>query len=91
MPRIITVAAAQLGPLQLSDTREVAIQRMIRLLERARVRGVELVVFPELALTTFFPRHYREGEHALARHGAAVRGRAQIRHRLSPGLCRDRP
>jgi predicted amidohydrolase len=60
MPRIITVAAAQLGPLQLSDTREVAVQRMMRLLERARVRGVELVVFPELALTTFFPRHYRE-------------------------------
>lgn len=60
MPRIITVAAAQLGPLQLSDTREVAVGRMIRLLERARVRGVELVVFPELALTTFFPRHWRE-------------------------------
>ncbi len=60
MPRIITVAAAQLGPLQLSDTRAVAVQRMIRLLERARARGVEIVVFPELALTTFFPRHYRE-------------------------------
>jgi len=60
MPRIITVAAAQLGPLQLSDSRTVAVQRMVRLIERARVRGVELVVFPELALTTFFPRHYRE-------------------------------
>ncbi len=33
---------------------------MIRLLERAHKRGVELVVFPELALTTFFPRHYLE-------------------------------
>ena len=33
---------------------------MIRLLERAHARGVELVVFPELALTTFFPRHYHE-------------------------------
>lgn len=60
MPRIITVAAAQLGPLQLSDTRQSAVERMVRLLERARVRGVELVVFPELALTTFFPRHFRE-------------------------------
>jgi predicted amidohydrolase len=60
MPRIITVAAAQLGPLQLSDSRAVAVARMVRLLERARVRGVELVVFPELALTTFFPRHYKE-------------------------------
>ena len=27
-------------------------------MERAHRRGVELVVFPELALTTFFPRHY---------------------------------
>jgi predicted amidohydrolase len=60
MPRIITVAAAQLGPLQLSDTRAVAVQRMMRLMERAHLRGVELVVFPELALTTFFPRHYHE-------------------------------
>jgi predicted amidohydrolase len=60
MPRIITVAAAQLGPLQLIDTRQSAVARMVRLMERARVRGVELVVFPELALTTFFPRHYRE-------------------------------
>ena len=60
MPRIITVAAAQLGPLQLSDTRTVAVERMMRLMERAHLRGVELVVFPELALTTFFPRHYHE-------------------------------
>ncbi len=60
MARIITVGAAQLGPLQLKDTKANAIARMIRLLERARVRGVELVVFPELALTTFFPRHFHE-------------------------------
>lgn len=60
MPRIITVAAAQMGPLQLKDTRADAVARLLRLLERARLRGVELVVFPELALTTFFPRHYRE-------------------------------
>ncbi len=60
MPRIITVAAAQMGPIQLADSRAAVVQRMLRLLERARLRGVELVVFPELALTTFFPRHYRE-------------------------------
>jgi predicted amidohydrolase len=58
MPRILTVAAAQLGPIQLSEGRDVAVARMIRLMERARARGAELVVFPELALTTFFPRHY---------------------------------
>jgi predicted amidohydrolase len=60
MPRIITVAAAQLGPIQLAESRQSAVDRMIRLLERARIRGVEFVVFPELALTTFFPRHYHE-------------------------------
>lgn len=58
MPRILTVAAAQLGPIQLSEGRDVAVARMIRLMERAHARGAELVVFPELALTTFFPRHY---------------------------------
>ena len=31
---------------------------MQRLMERAHERGAELVVFPELALTTFFPRYY---------------------------------
>jgi predicted amidohydrolase len=58
MSRSITVAAAQLGPIQLAEPRSVAVERMIRLMERAHKRGVELVVFPELALTTFFPRHY---------------------------------
>jgi predicted amidohydrolase len=58
--RVITVAAAQLGPIQRAEPRSVAVERMIRLMEHAHRRGVELVVFPELALTTFFPRHYHE-------------------------------
>jgi N-carbamoyl-D-amino-acid hydrolase len=60
LSRIITVAAAQLGPIQQAEPRSVAVARMVRLLERAHKRGVELIVFPELALTTFFPRHYHE-------------------------------
>ena len=60
MSRILTAAAAQLGPIQRSEGREVAVARMVRLMERAHARGVQLVVFPELALTTFFPRHYLE-------------------------------
>ena len=55
-----TVAAAQLGPIQLAEPREVAVGCMLRLMEHAHQRGAELVVFPELALTTFFPRHYHE-------------------------------
>ena len=58
--RILTVGAAQLGPIQKAEPRSVAVERMVRLIERAHRRGVELVVFPELALTTFFPRHYHE-------------------------------
>ncbi len=56
MPR--TVAAAQLGPIQRAEPRAAAVGRMVRLMERAHARGVQVVVFPELALTTFFPRHY---------------------------------
>jgi predicted amidohydrolase len=33
---------------------------MVRLMETAHRRGVEVVVFPELALTTFFPRWYED-------------------------------
>lgn len=56
MPRIIRVGGAQLGPLQKSDSRKVAVDRMINQLDEARKRECQLVVFPELALTTFFPR-----------------------------------
>ncbi|OZI61837.1 N-carbamoyl-D-amino-acid hydrolase [Bordetella genomosp. 11] len=60
MSRTVTVAAAQLGPIQKSEGRDVAVGRMLRLLDRAHQRGAEVVVFPELALTTFFPRWYTE-------------------------------
>jgi len=60
MSTTITVAAAQLGPLQKSEGRDVSVARMVRLLERAHQRGAQVVVFPELALTTFFPRWYHE-------------------------------
>ena len=60
MSRNITVAAAQLGPIQKAEGRDVAVGRMVRLLEHAHRRGAQVVVFPELALTTFFPRWYHE-------------------------------
>ncbi len=56
--RILTVAAAQLGPIQKAESRESVVQRMLVLLEQAKDRGADLVVYPELALTTFFPRYY---------------------------------
>jgi predicted amidohydrolase len=55
-PRELVVAAAQMGPVARTDTREEVVERLITLLRAAHHRGAELVVFPELALTTFFPR-----------------------------------
>lgn len=60
MTRIVTVGAAQLGPIARSDTRAQVVERMIELLTQGKAHGCDLVVFPELALTTFFPRWYIE-------------------------------
>ena len=56
MPRILRVAAAQSGPIQKADSRQAVVARMIALLDQAAARKCDLVVFTELALTTFFPR-----------------------------------
>lgn len=58
MARQITVATAQMGPIARTEARETAVARMIELMREAVRRGAELVVFPELALTTFFPRWF---------------------------------
>jgi predicted amidohydrolase len=47
-----------MGPIQRNDTRTNAVQRLIALLEQGAKSGCDLVVFPELALTTFFPRWF---------------------------------
>lgn len=60
MSRIVTVAAAQLGPIQKAETREQVVARMLALMDEAKAKGADLIVYPELALTTFFPRWYHE-------------------------------
>ena len=60
MTRIVTVAAAQLGPIARAESRTQVVQRMLALMRQAKSHGCDLVVFPELALTTFFPRWYFE-------------------------------
>ena len=62
MTRIFRAAAAQMGPTQKADSRRHTLARMIALLEEAAAKGARLVVFPELAFTTFFPRWILEGE-----------------------------
>lgn len=58
MSRLLNVAAAQLGPVQRTDDRKSVVARLLELLREAHSRKAELVVFPELALTTFFPRWF---------------------------------
>ena len=58
MGRIIRVAAAQMGAIQKADSRQAVVKRMVDLLEEAHGRRCNLVVYPELTLTTFFPRWY---------------------------------
>ena len=60
MTRIITIGAAQLGPIQKDHTRQQVVARLIDLLRKAHSAGCDVVVFPELALTTFFPRWFVE-------------------------------
>jgi predicted amidohydrolase len=60
--RVLRAAAAQMGPTQKADSREHTLSRMLKLLEAAAAQGANLVVFPELAFTTFFPRWLLEGE-----------------------------
>lgn len=65
MARVIVVAGAQMGPIARSESRGQAVERLRTLLGRAAAFGARFVVFPELALTTFFPRWLLDDEAAL--------------------------
>lgn len=54
------VASAQLGGIQVNETRKEVVARLIRLLDDAAAAGCRLVIFPELTLTTFFPRYWSD-------------------------------
>ena len=60
MSRHLKIAAAQVGPIHLADTREAVVKRLIALMREAHAQGARFIVFPELALTTFFPRWWME-------------------------------
>lgn len=62
MSRQIRIAAAQLGPINLADNRHTAVRRLVALLREAASMGAKFVVFPELALTTFFPRYWYDDQ-----------------------------
>ena len=58
MARQLRVGAAQLGPIHLADDRASVVRRLMELMREAHAAGCKLVVYPELALTTFFPRYW---------------------------------
>jgi len=60
MPRWLKIGAAQMGPNQDGTPREAIVERMLALLETAARDGVELIVYPEMALTTYFPKRIRQ-------------------------------
>jgi N-carbamoyl-D-amino-acid hydrolase len=62
MSRIVTIGAAQMGAIQRADTRPVVVKRMIELMRQAASHGCDVVVYPELTLTTFFPRWFMEDQ-----------------------------
>jgi predicted amidohydrolase len=62
MSRIVNTAAAQMGPISRNETRARTVGRLIAMLREANGRGAKLVVFTEMALTTFFPRWVIEDE-----------------------------
>jgi hypothetical protein len=91
--RIITVGAAQLGPIARAESRSDVVKRLLAHLHEAKARGCDLVVFPELALTTFFPRWYMEDQTEIDRFferelpGPDTRPLFDEAHRLGLGFC----
>jgi predicted amidohydrolase len=62
MSRILTVGAAQLGPNARNDNRKVIVGRLLELMRQAHAMKCDLIVYPELALTSFFPRWWMEDQ-----------------------------
>lgn len=65
MARKVTVAAAQIGAINRDTPKSETVPRLLKLLREASQKKVKLVVFPEVALTTFFPRHLFESQEEL--------------------------
>ncbi|KAI7540520.1 carbon-nitrogen hydrolase [Hortaea werneckii] len=62
MARELKVAAAQVGAINRDMPKTAVVSRLISLLHEAADNKVQLVVFPECTLTTFFPRHLLQME-----------------------------
>lgn len=62
MARLLTIGAAQSGPISRSESREDVVERLLVMMREAGRQGCDLVVFTECALTAFFPHWYMEDQ-----------------------------
>jgi len=60
MARYVKVAAGQLGAINEGTSREEMVDRMLALLEQAIREQVQILAYPELALTPYFPKRIRD-------------------------------
>lgn len=93
MARKVQVAAAQMGPVQRSEDRKLTVGRLVDLLREGAARGAELVVFPEAALTPFFPHWAIDDDAELDSYFEAAMPSPTVRHlfdearTLGVGFC----
>ena len=89
----MVVGAAQLGPIERDHTRAEVVERLLALLREGATQRCDLVVFPELALTTFFPRWFVEdvaefdGFYEASMPGADTQRLFDEAKRLGIGFC----
>ncbi len=62
MSRILHIGAAQLGSIAKSESRQAVVKRLLAMMREGHARGCDVMVYPELALTTFFPRWFIEDQ-----------------------------
>lgn len=67
MSRIVRVGAAQMGGISRNEPKESVVEKLLGQMRRAHGEGCDIVVFPELALTTYFARWLIEDEEELDR------------------------
>lgn len=93
MARFVNVAVGQLGPIARNETRTEVVARLQALMRRAHAMGCHLIVYPELALTTFFPRWYIEDQVEIDRYferempGPETRPLFELSKQLGVGFC----
>lgn len=67
MARMITIGAAQSGPIRRDETRTVVVERLVQQMRDAHRQGCDIIVYTECALTAFFPHWWIDNETELDR------------------------